>query len=66
MRSFWIPQHNIPSANDAFLSPLRIERLTEPFDCLIDSVNVGVGDLERLRVAVDGTDGIFHYVSTGL
>jgi hypothetical protein len=57
---------NAPSTNDAFLVDLGIERLSEPVNRVIYSINIVVGNLQGLGIAVDGSDGIFDNFAAGL
>lgn len=59
-------QRVLPCANDAFLAALRVERLAQAVDSIIDLVDIGICDLKRLCIAVDGTNGLLNYLSTGL
>ena len=45
---------NAPCADDALLAAALVERLADAVDGIDDAVDVGVDDLQLLRVAVDG------------
>lgn len=59
-------EKHIPCANDAIFSVLCIERLAEAIDGVVDLVDVAVGDLKGLGVAIDGTNGFFNNFSSCL
>lgn len=56
----------LPSTNYAFFPTFCVERLAKTFYGLIDLVDIAICDLEGLRIAVDGSNGVFHDISPGL
>jgi hypothetical protein len=64
--SEWKQDYRLPSADDTLLTILRIEWLAKALDGFIDFVDVAVGYLERLCIAVDRTYRMLYDITPGL
>lgn len=49
---------SIPCADDPLLPTLCVERLSKTINGIVDFIDISIGDLEGLRVAVNGADGM--------
>lgn len=58
-------QNDLPSTDYALLAALGGKRLPQAIDSFVDLVDIGVGDLKRLCIAVDGSDGLLDDLAAG-